>query len=291
MPLRALGRKLVAAIVVVIALFAIERSAAAQAKLPRDFFLDPPRAGTHLLLDAYFLGVQGSLEQRWNLDGDITQLVVRGSAITSFPYAEGTVHADLRSLFFQVGATAGYRYEWQNYTFDLPEERAYEAPMDRHYRSGPFKDADRVRGVPYGYAEARARLTLPLEMFFFSGEIAYRHEDRPDGRDGQPAPSFDWWYSTVYDAGGLIRGQATLFLRHPKIGAIGPTIRVLDLPRGGRRDTELGYGFTAGTRPGWRRNRDTLLLNVVAASPEDEYFGNVYGRFYFILLYRAEIKL
>lgn len=71
---------------------------------PRDYFLDPPAAGLWANVDVLTLGVQGSLEHRLELDGDLTMLTTRLSALGSLGYGEAGAHADFRVAFLSFGA-------------------------------------------------------------------------------------------------------------------------------------------------------------------------------------------
>ena len=290
--------RLVAGVVAGLVATAVTATAGAQIVTPRDYFLDPPRVGTYALLDAYTFGAQANLEKRMHLEEGMSQLVVRANALASVPYGEVGGHVDARVLFLTLGASVNWRGEWRNLTFDRPEERRYEPSelLDMKARK-TFEDEGRKGKAGYPWAEARARLALPFEALFVVLEGAYRYEHKPNP-GGESAPSFDWWYNTVYERGAFWRGSATFFLRNQHIGAIGPTVRLLGLPRNGTKDTELGFGLVAGTRPGGKRDRDLLLVNFLV-SPGDEYFGNhaypgVVGpnlRFYLFAIYRMELKL
>jgi hypothetical protein len=247
--------------------------ALAQFRVPRDYFLNPPRAGVVTTLDAYTLGFQAGLERRVHLEEGMSMLTLRANGIASAPYGEGAVNMDIRLLMLSVGGSAGYRYEWRHIGFREDE------PMDRDARS-TYEDDDRLTTQGYGFAEARARLAIPLQWLLLVTEGAARYEHRPDH-------SFDYVYSTVYDRGTLWRGEATLFVRDSDLGAIGPYGRVLDLPG---RGVQYGFGFVGGIRPGILGSRDLMLLRLVF-SPTDELFGNNYGPLHALFLYRVELKI
>lgn len=128
-------------------------------------------------------------------------------------------------------------------------------------------------------------MALPLSnAFIFVGNAAARYEDCPDN-------SFDWFHSTMHDGGVLFRYDATLFARGTSIGAFGPTVRIMDLPRLGRREIEIAAGITAGRRMGILAN-DLLLLNLLVR-PGDEQFGLQILRIpvSVLLVYRVSFEL
>jgi hypothetical protein len=269
------------------------------AQLPRDYFLDAPRAGTFVLADAYTLGVQATVERRSPLFGDLGQLSVRTNLAVSLPYADMGTHVDARFLFLTLGATLGWRLDWTTIAFDRPLERGYGRPdllgMQARER---YEEDGRTRTTAYPYGEVRARVTLPIaKVAFVLGDGAYRYEHRPSP-DGLATPSFDWFHNTVYDRGGMWRATATLFFRHPSLGAVGPTMRVLALPRAGALDPELAVGGVLAARVGLKDDRDLFFFTLLF-SPGDALFGehsfpgatSANLRFYVLAAYRIEWKL
>ena len=80
-------------------------SGRAQAELPRDYFLNPPTAGTFAHLDAYTVGVQASVENRAHLEEGMSMLHTRVSGIVSYPYADGSFNLDARVFLFTLGGS------------------------------------------------------------------------------------------------------------------------------------------------------------------------------------------
>src|SRR5262245_30986730 len=106
-------------------------SRAAFAEQPRDYFLDPPTAGTFVHSDAYNVGIQESIEQRSHLEEGMSMLHLRASGIVSYPYAEGSGNVDARVFLFTLGGSGGYRYVYRDLTFAPGESRTRKARLDR----------------------------------------------------------------------------------------------------------------------------------------------------------------
>lgn len=249
----------------------------------RDYMLDPPAAGLFANLDAFTLGAQASLEHRLELDGDITMLTTRVSALGSLGYGEVGAHADVRAALLTLGGSVGYRDVFRNYAVGPGEantralRRAADADKTRTHASWPW-------------AEGRARLVIPLESLWLVSSYALRWEDADAG-------SFDWFHANVHDGGALHRVDTTLFYRHKDFGGLGPTIRYMSLPRTAAsgahtREGELAFGLTFLTRPGLRK-RDDLLLFQVLTVPRDQEFGFhvLSAPVYAMLVYRAAFAL
>lgn len=247
--------------------------------LPRDNFLNPAKRGTWTSFDAYTLGLQATLEHRISIErDDYAQIVPRVSGAASLGFGEAAIHTDARFLFFSVGATGAFRHVWRTYEF------APGVQGTRELRS----DIDKVKGFTgesWFYGEGRVRMALPLSnTFMFIGNAAMRYEDCPDN-------SFDWFHATMHDRGHLFRYDATIFIRGTGAGAFGPTVRIMDLPRGGRREIEIAAGITAGRRMGLFTN-DLLLLNLLVR-PGDDQFGLQILKMpvAVLLLYRVSFEL
>jgi hypothetical protein len=266
-------------------------SSAAQAELPRDYFLDPPAAGTFALLDAYTIGAQASLENRAHLEEGMSMLTTRLSGIASFPYTEGSFNVDARLFLFTLGGSVGYRNVHRNLTFAPGEDRSREARRDRESDKAFDSQA-------FPYAEGRLRLTIPLDDFFMVNTFTMRWEDQRDN-------SFDWLHGNVHDAGMMSKFESTLFYRHRDFGGIGPTFRYLRSRKttadgGFATDGELNVGLAFGTRPGFIRARgraaDLFLFTVsFRVNDKDEEFG-LHGYqgaipMYPLLVYRAQLPL
>jgi len=256
---------------------------------PRDYFLDPPAAGLWANFDAFTLGAQGSLEHRLELDGDLTMLTTRLSALGSLGYADLGAHADFRVAMVTFGGSVGYRQVWRNY--EAPSgEVTYKnrLKIDRGELDGPSFDRN-SKGWMWG--EARARAVVPLEHLWLVTNAAVRWEGAPD-------QSYDWFHTNVHDGTDrslLWKADATLFVRHERYGAVGPTVRFMRLPRqdkaSGHLD-EVAFGFTLGTRPGWKRKTDLFLLQFLAAPGNDEFgFHVTRAPIYAMLIYRMSFAL
>ena len=227
---------------------------------PRDWFLNPPPAGNFVTADASTGGPQLGVERRDSIADEAGMTVLRASSLAGIGYGEVAALADVRFLFFTAGATAGYRQVWRTYA---PER---EVAVTRRYRL----DLDEQKASDsqgWAFGEARLRLALPLEGAVLVANHVLRYEGAPDN-------SYDWFHSTVHDGGWLFRFDATLFFRSPRLGAIGPLVRYLDLTRGQGREGEWAFGLAAGTRPGLvKTTSPDLLLLQVLVRPGDDRFG------------------
>ena len=262
-------------------------ASAAEAAPPRDYFLDAPAPGTYAHLDAYTVGAQASLENRADLEPGMSMLHTRVSGIVSYPYADGSLNLDARVFLFTFGASAGYRYVYLNHTFEPGEERTRDVRNET-------EDAGETDTQTFNWHEGRARLVIPLDMFFMINTGTIRWEGRENN-------SFDWFHANVHDEGTLGKYEATFFFRHRDFGAIGPYFRFMDLPRDGGRETELHYGLVFGTRPGFVKprmgNTDLFLLQAVFNfgkdfKGDDEYGLHAYGLpWYFLAVYRVTLGL
>lgn len=262
-------------------------SSVTRAELPRDYFLNPPTAGTFAHLDAYTVGVQASVENRAHLEEGMSMLHTRVSGIASYPYAEGSLNLDARVFLFTAGGSLGYRHVWRDHTFEDGEDRSRDARNDRE------EDGD-IGSQGFSFAEARLRLVIPLDFLFMVNTGTIRDEARNDN-------SFDWFHANVHDGGTFFKYEATLFVRHRDFGGIGPYLRVMEMPYTQKdgdhsRKTELHYGLVYGTRPGLIKprggNADLFLLQAVAKLGDEEYGLHAYRvPMYFLAVYRASIEL
>ena len=171
---------------------------------------------------------------------------------------------------------------YRNLTFAPGESRTIKARNDRE-KAGKFDTQS------FPYYEGHFRFVVPLDFMFLINNTALRYEGREDN-------SFDWLHATVHDGGTLLKNDTTLFFRHRDFGAIGPTLRVMDLPKDGTRKTEVDLGFVYGTRPGLvtprHGNRDLFLLQVLG-KPGDNTFGlhGYHVPLYILAVYRASLSL
>jgi len=248
---------------------------------PRDYFLSPPRGGTWLTLDAYTVGTQANLERRFVIrSDDYAAITPRVTALGSLGFGELSAHTDVRFLFFNVGVSGGVRRVWRNYAFAPGVEGTREARTAIDKGEAPYEAAN------WGFGEARIRMALPItDSFFVATSATARYENCPDN-------SFDWFHTTMHDSGVLLRYEATLLYRNPTLGAIGPSLRVLSLPRKGGYESELAGGLTFGRRVGFFKQNDLVLLNVLAR-PGDPSFGFqlLKSPVYALLAYRVSFEL
>lgn len=251
------------------------------AEPPRDNFLNAPPAGTFAHIDGYTVGSQFSIENRADLEPGMSMLHTRVSQIISFPYSDTSFNLDARVFLFTFGASAGYRVNWRNHTFAPGEDTSRDVRNDRE-ADGDFD------GQKFGYYEGRGRVVIPLEMFFMINTFTVRNEEREDN-------SFDWFHAMTHDAGTLWKNETTLFFRHRDFGAIGPYVRYIDVPRFGKRDSDLHYGIVYGTRPGWKKERygtDLFLLQAVFNFGDDDFGLHAYRvPMYFLAVYRSTFEL
>jgi hypothetical protein len=247
--------------------------------LPRDFFLTAPKRGTWASFDAYTAGVQATLEHRISIQrDDYAAIVPRVSTLASLGFGEVAAHTDVRFLFFSLGGTAGFRRVWRTYAFEPGTQGTRDARL-------AIDDEKSFTTEHWGYGEGRFRMVLPVATpVLFMGNAAVRYEDCPDN-------SFDWLHTTMHDRGFLFRYDATLFFRSATVGALGPTVRVMELPRQGGRVLETAVGFTGGRHLGLLKN-DLFLMNVLAR-PGDPSFGFQILRMplYALLVYRVAVEL
>jgi hypothetical protein len=264
----------------------------------RDYFLDPPRAGSFVHADLVTVGAQVSVEKRVALeDESLGMFHMRANAMASLGFADVGVHTDLRVLgMFTFGASAGYRRVWNNYAY--PEANTREKRHDKVGREGFTAPADDPgpKAVNWPWFEARARMVIPLESLWLVTNAAVRWESAFGG-GGMLDNSFDWFHTNVHDPGRIVRLDATLFYRHPKLGGLGPAVRYMKYKRNGEDVDELVYGLTFGTRPGFRKRDDLLLVQTLFDfQDKDKSFGWHVGPLekipaYIMLIYRATFTL
>ncbi len=258
---------------------ALACSTAHAGKQRRDYFLDPPQSGLWAHADALTLGAQASLESRTPIEDDtFGTLSLRGSALASIGYAEAAAHMDVRYFLFTFGTTFGYRNVWR--TYEDPTGAAMTAARRREIDS---ETGYSVRG--WGYGEARGRVVIPLDWLWFVSNHALRWEDSPKN-------AFDWFHTNVHDGGFMYRGDAVLFARSAKLGAIGPYVRIMDLPKNDERRFELAAGLIYGIRPGLK-SKDDVLSVFILTRPGDNEFGFHVLRLpvWAMVVYRASFRL
>ncbi|HEY2734488.1 MAG TPA: hypothetical protein VGI70_10920, partial [Polyangiales bacterium] len=165
-------------LVVTVALASLSSYAtAARADQRRDFMLSGSEPGDHMVLDYFGTGGQLTLEHRRPIYGGSNDYSANVAVLTGYPLAQVTASTTLRVLFFELGATAGYRSVWRNLSFE-PGDDSYCKDCDRAARRkldpilGGKPDSDR-----YGFAEASIQLYAPFnEYFMFTSLLATRYE-------------------------------------------------------------------------------------------------------------------
>lgn len=255
----------------------------------RDHLLEPKPEGTRLTALG-FIGPGGrvTLDNRADLEEGSSQVQSQLRADANFGYAEASAHVDVRAMVFSVGASAGYRYSWHTLQFE-PDATGLDHGEPELNRDARVKkdDDDDFYDEHWPWAEGRARLVLPFGAVTALSTVSYRYEDRPDN-------TYSWEFATVYDGGGLVNWETAIFARHRHVGFIGPTVRLLNLPRGGERENEFHYGIAGGTTPGWSDVEHALILRVYTnAGFDDELMGTHFFRIpiHLIVGYQQDFEL
>jgi hypothetical protein len=245
-------------------------SSAVHAEQPRDWMVAAQPGGTYANFDVLFPGIQAQLERRIPIYGQANELDLKVNALPTLIFYESQADVDLRLVILSLGASVGFRDVFHNISF---------AP-------GPATSFDRVarRGVDFGgaynnavtgFGEGRVTLSLPFNDHLVLLSVnGLRYEGGADR-------TFDWRLGIVRDAGMLVRSDSTLFIKDSSFGAIGPQIQVLNYALNGYRNTQINYGFTFTTRPGFRSRDDIFFLSVlfgvggtVNGVPTQDIYGN-----------------
>jgi hypothetical protein len=256
----------------------------------RDYFLDPPRGGTFVHADVVTVGAQATIERRQVLeDESLSMFHIRANALASLGYADLGLNTDLRfGGLFTVGAGIGYRRVWNNFS---PPGSIVNTRERRHDKEEPRGD----KAVNWPWWELRARIVIPLDSLWLVANAALRWEGTVG--DSMPENAFDWFHTNVHDPGQLTRLDATLFYRHKSFGGLGPTIRYMNMPLKGERVGETVFGLTFGTRPGFFRKDDLLLVQTLFDfKDKDKTFGWHVGPLakipaYIMIIYRKSFQL
>jgi hypothetical protein len=254
---------------------------------PRDYFLNAPTPGTFAHADAFTLGTQLSLEDRRDLEPGMSMLYTRPSGLLGYAYAEGSMNLDVRVFLLTLGGSAGYRRVYRDFTYAPNQDRSRATRKDR-------EDAGDFGAESYAFGEARVRLVVPLDHLFLVNTGTVRWEDCNDN-------SFDWLHANVHDHGRMVMYEATLFYRHRDFGALGPYLRIMDLPKEdasgvSHRVDELHYGLVFATRPGLVRahhgNTDLFLFQAIFKLGDPDYGIPAYRMpAYLLAAYRATLRL
>lgn len=246
---------------------------------PRDYMLDPPKQGFWIHGDVFTAGAQATVEGRVPVeDESYGHMSFRFSALGSLGYGEMAGHFDIRSFLFTFGVSVGVRDVW----------RTYDGPRGTQVTRQNRLDEDSAKSFSaeiWPYAEARFRLVIPLESFWFVSNHVVRYE-------GAPENSFDWFTTNVHDGGLVYRGDAVLFYRNKYLGALGPYVRYMNMPRGTGRSNEIAAGLLYVIRLGIKHRDDMLSLQVLTRPGDDEFgFQILRIPLWVMLAYRASFKL
>ena len=239
----------------------------------RDRFLEPPKPGTFLSAAAFTIGGALQVEHRRELEEGFSMLTTSASMIATQGYSEASIGIDARLLFLSIGATGGVRDVWHNFAF-APGQLA-----TRDERRARDKTGEHDVAV-WPFAEARVRLSIPLDVFFWNTTATLRAEDG-QGR------AFDWTHANVHDSGLFGKVDSTLLFRHRAIGAFGPWGRYMRLADAGVMRDEWSVGGQWIVAP-WKK-RDDVIVAQALVTPGDPNFGfHVLGApIYVMLIYRA----
>jgi hypothetical protein len=244
----------------------------------RDYFLDAPRKGLYLHLDAFTIGVQASLEHRVELNSDLTMLTSRVSVLASTGFAEASAQTELRVAFVALALAGGYRNVWRTYQGTEGQSVTYTQRRQLDKTSAFTRES-------WPWVEGRMRVILPLDPLWLVTSFTARYET-------SPANTYDWFHANVHDGGFLAKAEATLFWRHSRYGAIGPTVRYMNMPRGADRVNEVAFGFTAATRVGLKKKTDLLSLQLLAQPFSNEFgFHALNSPLWVMLIYRHTTPL
>lgn len=207
-------------------------------------------------------GLRLSYDHRFELEETISELRLQAYGDVIFPYAEVSLHADIRLFLLTFGASVGYHDEWRLLTFDPDYERPTEfdagagfnfgrddggarartdetgagassegrwlgpigdTELSRELRRRKEQNAD-IGEATWGFVEGRGGFYVPAQDFLLVATGALRQERRPD-------VSYDWQLATVLDGGWHFRLESYAFFRDTRIGFLGPALRILNVPR------------------------------------------------------------
>ncbi len=250
---------------------------AAAVEPARDKFLEPPKPGTFLSAVALTLGGAVYVEHRRDLEEGFSMLTTSASMIATQGYSEASIGADARLLFLSVATTAGVRDVWHNFAF-APGQSA-----TRDERKARDKTGDHNVAV-WPFAEARVRMSIPLDLFFWNTTATLRWE----GGEGR---AFDWFHANVHDAGLFGKIESSFLFRHRAIGAVGPWGRYMRLGDAGAMRDEWSVGGQWIVAP-WKK-RDDVIVAQALVTPGDQNFGfHILGTpLYAMLIYRATFSV
>jgi len=247
------------------ALTALTAASGARAEQPRNWMVSQSAEGSRLTVDLVYPGAQVGLEHTIPIYGQANALTLRGGNLLTSAFNDSRVDADLRILVLRLGASVGYRDNWRSciYRSDQRVDRAASRNCDNtvEFRGTPLNHGSE----DWGYAELRLGLDLPFnDWLVYSGTTALVFEDRP-------RRSLDLRAGVVRDPDMLVRSDHFMLLHHRDFGGVGPLFQLLDYELGSRRTRQLNYGFMLVGRPGFTRDNDLLLLQMLF------HFGDTLG--------------
>ena len=253
----------------------------------RDFMLTFTPPGDYGYIDFFGTGAMFSAEHRQQIFGNSNDLTIGAAFIPAYPLLETHARADLRILFLGLGATIGYRTVWRDLVFEPGDHGEYCKDCDRasRRRQDPiFSSTPGSDTMPL--AEGRATIYLPLNdhvIGLASGALRY---------EGGHDRHFDWYYTSVYDAGLLERFEGQLYFKHPALGGLGPYVQLLMLPRDGGHHAQWAAGFNLVTRLGLLPRND-LLYWTFLIRPGDGIYGqqSYFAPVRSLLVYRIILDL
>ena len=261
---------------------------AAYADQRRDYVLEDIRApGTYLLLDYFGTGGQIGLEYRGAIFGKQNSYALNVSSLIGYPLGQITASASLRVLFLEFSVWGGYRSVWRNLSFQPGDNGEYCVSFDRAARReidpvlGKGPDTDR-----YPMFEGSVQLYAPFnDWVVFYSQLAARYE-------GLRPRSYDWFFTNIHDDGLITRSETLLFIKHRDYGGFAPYVQVMWLPRAGRHEAEVAWGFNAVIRLGLIERND-LLFATFLIRPGDDYYGQhaYFSPVRALLIYRMFLQL
>ena len=238
----------------------------ASAEQAHDWYLGSQDDGTVLNTGFFFPGVIASIEHRVSVYGKANQLKLRGTGIISYPLSDAQLDVGMRVVLVSAGLSIGARDTWRNMTFE-PDEPVTRWQRRIRWASGDFDTA------AWPHAEARLSLALPFNDYVLANCVnTARYEDRPNR-------SYDWHNGLVHDRGMLYKSETMLFVKHPAVGGVGPTLTFLDFELDGERHTQIMYGFTFVSRAGLTRWNDIIAIQMWFYGDTMDDFDNseIYG--------------
>jgi hypothetical protein len=260
----------------------------AHADQRRDYMLeDLGQPGNFLILDYFGTGGQIGFEHRGRIYGNSNDYTLNVSSLIGYPVGQVTASAALRILFLRFSGQVGYRTVWRNLSFEAGKDGEYCVKCDR----GARRDRDPILGSGpdtdhFPMAEGSVSLFAPLnEWLVFTTQLAARYE-------GLRPRSYDWFFTDVHDPGVMTRSETLLFFKHRDWGGFAPYLQVMWLPRAGKHEREVAWGFNAVTRLGLIERND-LIFATFLIRPGDGSYGqhSYYSPVRALIIYRLQIDL